>query len=129
MYKRQVDARIMQLVSSAALNSPSGELPAGSIPIIGGTRVSVLSSGFNGNLSSGDDNVQKVAQKLDDLNIAGGAQGEKGEQGDPGPTGPRGLRRVAGIQGIQGIQGFQGIYRITIYRSVANGNAAPATPS
>lgn len=37
-------------------------------------EVSVASSGFDGNLSTDDDNVQKVAQKLDDLDIQGARQ-------------------------------------------------------
>jgi hypothetical protein len=39
-----------------------------------GTQVSVDASGFNGNLTTSDDDVQKVAQKLDDL-VAGGTVG------------------------------------------------------
>ena len=37
-------------------------------------EVPVASSGFDGNLSTDDDNVQKVAQKLDDLDIQGARQ-------------------------------------------------------
>jgi len=32
----------------------------------------IVASGFNGNLTTGDDTVQEVAQKLDDLSITGG---------------------------------------------------------
>ena len=33
--------------------------------------ISVDAAGFNGNLTTGDDDVQKVAQKVDDLNLGG----------------------------------------------------------
>jgi len=34
-----------------------------------GTQVTVDASGFNGNLTTSDDTVQEIAQKLDDLTI------------------------------------------------------------
>ena len=41
-------------------------------------EVSVDASGFDGNLSTSDNTVQKVAQKLDDLTISGGGGGSGG---------------------------------------------------
>ena len=44
--------------------------------------IEVKSSGFDGNLATTDDTVQKVAQKLDDLTVSGGGSGlESGEIG------------------------------------------------
>ena len=40
-----------------------------------GTQVTVDASGFNGNLTTSDDTVQEIAQKLDDLVVAGGSDG------------------------------------------------------
>lgn len=40
-----------------------------------GTQVAVDASGFNGNLTTSDDTVQEIAQKLDDLVIAAGSDG------------------------------------------------------
>ena len=37
-----------------------------------GTQVTIDASGFDGNLTTGDDTVQKVAQKVDDLATGGG---------------------------------------------------------
>jgi hypothetical protein len=46
-------------------NEPTAAHPA--------SAISVSSAGFNGNLTTGDDTVQKVAQKVDDLVASGGA--------------------------------------------------------
>lgn len=40
-----------------------------------GTQVTVDASGFNGNLTTSDDTVQEIAQKLDDLTVSGGTGG------------------------------------------------------
>ena len=37
--------------------------------------IAVDASGFNGNLTTSDDTVQEIAQKLDDLVVAGGSDG------------------------------------------------------
>ncbi len=42
---------------------------------VGANLVTVDTSSFNGNLATTDDNVQKVAQKLDDLTVGAGASG------------------------------------------------------
>ena len=115
----QVDARIRALVAQAALQAPTGKLPVASIPDIPGSTVTLLSTGFDGNLSSGDDNVQKVAQKLDDLSIAGpagpqgpqgpaGARGQQGPKGDPGQDGTDGSPGARGQQGPKGDPGQDG---------------------
>lgn len=44
------------------------------------TDVSVDASGFDGNLETTDDTVQKVAQKLDDLSVGGGGSSVRIEQ-------------------------------------------------
>ena len=122
----QVDARIRALVAQAALQAPTGKLPVASIPDIPGSTVTLLSTGFDGNLSSGDDNVQKVAQKLDDLSIAGpagpqgpqgpaGARGQQGPKGDPGQDGADGNPGARGQQGPKGDPGQDG----------ADGNPGP----
>ena len=58
-----------------------------------------------------------------------GPKGDKGDTGPAGATGPAGSRGSQGPQGQQGLQGPQGKYRFHIYRHVADGATAPATPT
>ena len=51
----------------------TGTLNLSRIPTIPGNKVSVNSAGFNGNLATTDNDVQKVAQKLDDLEVSTGS--------------------------------------------------------
>ncbi len=47
-----------------------------------GTQVSVDASGFNGNLTTSDDTVQEIAQKLDDLTIPAAGIADPGGSND-----------------------------------------------
>ena len=54
------------------------DIPLNKIPTIPGTDVSILASGFDGNLATTDNTVQKVAQKLVDITISGGGGSTSG---------------------------------------------------
>ena len=62
-----VDNRIGALVRTFA--------QTGSEDMLEASQVSIDTEGFDGNLGSGDDNVQAVAQKVDDLQLAAGGTG------------------------------------------------------
>ena len=47
----------------------------GNAATVPGTKVSIAASGFDGNLATTDNDVQKVAQKLDDLIVSSGGGG------------------------------------------------------
>ena len=59
--------------NDARLNIPNYRLDI--VERVAGSDVSIDATGFNGNLATTDDDVQKVAQKLDDLTVGAGASG------------------------------------------------------
>ena len=61
----QYTVDVSQIVKRFALQGYPDKVPA--------SDVSVNTSNFDGNLNSGDDDLQKVAQKLDDLVVSAGA--------------------------------------------------------
>jgi hypothetical protein len=81
-----------------------------------GTQVTVDASGFNGNLTTSDDTVQEIAQKLDDLTIPAAGIADPGGANDDflqrksgrGPTGH--VAQVKTDLGVLGVPRTAGSY-------------------
>ncbi len=69
------DLTANELAAIQEANAPTGLNPFATIGDLTASTITVDASGFDGNLATTDNTVQKVAQKLDDL-IAGGGDGD-----------------------------------------------------
>ena len=99
-----------------------------------GTQVTVDASGFNGNLTTSDDTVQEVAQKLDDLVIPAAGIADPGGANDDflqRKSGAWANRTVAQVKTDLGVGAAA--FHVTIpvgdYVGMSSPNVAAATPT
>jgi hypothetical protein len=86
-----------------------------------GTQVTVDASGFNGNLTTSDDTVQEIAQKVDDLVIPAAGIADPGGANDDflqRKSGAWTYRTPAQVQADLGVGGPAGFYEDNVYHGL-----------